>query len=73
VIYVVAATSAAYETWCKAQGLHLVNSTHKYVASYRVLVGLTRDVEFLFLPGWQQRSDWRQIYNKALAIGRRPS
>ncbi len=82
-IYVVARDHEHFEQWCWKQDPNGDLPDVKYVVSVKTLQYETAGAEFLFLTGgakrpegqrpyWQDRPDWRQIYNKALQIQRRP-
>lgn len=71
VIYIVAEDREAFERWCWKQDPNGELPRVKYVANVATLGWEEKDVEFLFLKGWQKRPDWRSIYDRALAIGRR--
>ena len=70
-LFVVALNYAAYVNWCQAKGYRPHNGSVRYVRDVRTLLG-QRDIRILFLYGWEGRKDWREIYNRAMIVGRRP-
>jgi hypothetical protein len=73
-LYVVALNYRQFLDWCARKG-HNPNqrpATVVYVRDATRLMGL-RDVRLVFVPNWMDRKDWREIYNRALIVGRRPS
>jgi hypothetical protein len=72
-LYVVARNHRAFEDWCWKQSPNEDLSGVKFVASVKTLAFETQGARFLFLTGWMERADWRQIYNRAIALGERPS
>jgi hypothetical protein len=78
--YVVAPTLHAFVGWAMSSGYKVdcVDGTHpetghrvRFVSGPGTVKHLSEGVDFLFLKHWQSRKDWRAIYNRALAIGRR--
>jgi hypothetical protein len=82
-VYVIAKDQLHFEKWCWKQDPNGELPDVKYVRSVKVLQRVQPGSVFLFLTGgakrpegekpyWQQRADWRTIYNKVLSIrGRR--
>ena len=70
-LFVVAFNYAAYINWCQAKGHRPHNGSVRYVRDVNTLRG-QRDIRILFLYGWEGRTDWREIHNRALIVGRRP-
>jgi hypothetical protein len=71
-LFVVAYNYNAFVKWCRAKGHAPHGGAVVYVRGADTLKGLRSDVRFLFLYGWQERSDSRAIFNRYLIIGRRP-
>ena len=71
-LYVIAPTRKAFEQWSGKQDPNWPLPDAVFVHSIKQLTSKTGPEDFLFLNGWQTRPDWRQLYNRALAIGRRP-
>lgn len=77
-VYVVAGSPEEFLRWAGAQdpshtdpeGWDGERVRYVRVASTDTFRGRKRP-EFLFLAGWQRRPDWRLIYNRALAVGKR--
>lgn len=70
-LYVVAPDYSAFQRWVREQGSDSEEQVgYKFVRSLDDLRQRKRP-EFMFLKGWRSRPDWRQIYNKALANGKR--
>lgn len=70
-LFVVAYNYTAYVNWCQAKGHRPHNGSVRYVRDVNTLRG-QQDIRILFLYGWQERKDGRQIYNRAMIVGRRP-
>lgn len=73
-LYVVALNYRQFLDWCRRKG-HNPNrrpSTVVYVRDAKRLMGL-HNVRIVFVQNWEDREDWREIYNRALIVGRRPS
>jgi len=70
-LFVVAFNYNAYVQWCQRKGHALHNGTVRYVRDVHTL-DRQKDIRILFLHGWEARKDGRQIYNRAMIVGRRP-
>jgi hypothetical protein len=70
-VYIVTRSHQDYREWCEHRGVEPTGGRHVYVSGVHRLRGL-RDAEILFVSGWQERSDWRKVYEIACIVGRRP-
>jgi hypothetical protein len=70
-LYVVALNYGAYLEWCERKRVQPQGAGFIYVRDVSRLLRV-RDVRILFLYGWTERKDWREIHNRALIVGRRP-
>lgn len=81
-IYVVAKDHEHFERWCWQQDPNGDLPNMKYVHSVKTIQYEKAGAEYIFLTGgakrpegekpyWQQRADWRAIYNKAIRTQRR--
>lgn len=71
-IYVVAQNYRAYLDFCGRKRTAPEGGRFRYVKDVRTLAFIRQPVDIVFVAGWQDRTDWRAIYNRALVIGRRP-
>lgn len=71
-LFVVAYNYNAYVQWCQRKGYAPHGRSVRYVRGVSTL-DRQKDIRILFIYGWQERSDGRQIYNRAMIVGRRPS
>ena len=72
-IYVVALNHRQFLDWCVRKRInpHQRPSPVIYVRDVMTLRGV-RDARIVFVQNWDDRKDWREIYNRALIVGRRP-
>lgn len=71
-LFVIALGYPQYLYWCRSKGVSPHNGTHRFVTNVSTLRG-HREIRILFVPGWRERRDWREIHNAAIIVGRRPS
>lgn len=71
-LYVVAQSYQRYVNWCREKGYGPHGGSVKYVRDISTLRGLY-NVRVLCLEGWENRVDWREIYEAVLYVQRRPS
>lgn len=71
-LFVVAYNRQAFEAWCKRKGYNPNGRGVRYVRGVEV-IDRQQNIRILFVYGWQERSDARAIYNRAMLVGRRPS
>lgn len=72
-LYVVALNYRQFAEWCARKRIHPESRSVRYVRDVAVLQRLRHPVRILFIENWGGRKDWREIYNRALVIGRRPA
>lgn len=70
-LFVVALNYRAFLTWCERKGIAPHSKEVVYVQDVKRLMG-QRDIRILFIHGWVERKDWREIYNRSIIVGRRP-
>ena len=70
-LFVVALNYRAFLAWCERKGINPHSKEVVYVRDVERLIG-QRDIRILFLYGWTERKDWRELHNRALIVGRRP-
>lgn len=71
-VYVVAGSTQEYERWLSGPGT--VYETEIKLLNHAGQLNIMQPTDRLvLLKGWQCRSDWRAIYNRMLATGRRGS
>ena len=70
-LFVVALNYRAFLDWCERKRIEPHSREVIYVRDAKRLHG-QRDIRILFLYGWTERKDWRDIYNRAVIVGRRP-
>lgn len=70
-VYVVAHNYPDYRMWCERHGVQPTGARHVYVSGAHRLRGLV-NAEILFVSGWRDRPDWREVYELACIVGRRP-
>lgn len=71
-LYVVALNYRQFLDWCARKGYSPTGGAVRYVRGVETLAGLRTEVRILFIENWDDRSDARALYNRALIIGRRP-
>ena len=70
-LFVVAQNYRAFLDWCERKRIEPHSREVIYVRDVKRLMG-QRDIRIVFVGGWVDRKDWREIYNRALIVGRRP-
>lgn len=71
-LFVVALNYSHYVQWCQKKGYAPHGHSVRYVRDVMTLRGQS-NIRILFLAGWEERSDGRALFNRAMIVGRRPS
>lgn len=69
-LYIVAQNYSAFVYWCRKKGLSPHGGAVRYVRDAKTLHGLF-NVRVLCIEGWNDRLDWREIYQQVLFVQRR--